>query len=163
MIPGTRFAAGVHNLLLGNTANNRIYNRSISATTDGGSTGSNGSTYSAYGVIGSIVLAQPGQVAAISFMTTDSVNVGTPLTLGVITDEALPYYTGAFDTLKHWVNDPPNLPASKSILGQRFYMSDDENVVSYCRHLQVLFQWQPESAPNELQTLTIFGKYEVEA
>ena len=162
-IKSVETSPGVHNLLVGSNSLQTILARSITATTDGGTTDSNGTTYSAYGVLGSIVLAQPGQVAKVSFVTTDSVNVGTPLTLGVIMDEALPYYTGSFDTLKHWVNDPPNLPPSKSILGQRFYMSDDENVVAYCRHLQILVQWQPESAPNELQTLTIFGAYEVEA
>ncbi len=151
-------------MLIGQTSSSsNILARSITATSDAGTTDSNGSTYAVYGVVGSIVLAQPGQVAKVSFITTDSVNVGSPLILGVIMDEALPYYTGSFDILKHWVNDPPNLPPSKSILAQRFYLSDDEDVVAYCRHMQILFQWTPETAMNELQTLTIFGAYEVEA
>jgi hypothetical protein len=139
-----------------------ILARSITATTDGGSTDSNGSTYAAYAVIGSIVLAQPGQIAKIAFITTESVNVGSPLILGVITDEALPYYTGSFDILKHWVTDPPNLPPSSSILAQRFYMAENEDLLAYCRHLQISVQWPAEAAQNELQTLTIFGAYEVE-
>jgi hypothetical protein len=162
-IKSVETSPGVHNLLVGQTSSSsNILARSITATSDGGTTDINGTTYSAYGVIGSIVLAQPGQVAKVSFITTDSVNVGSPLTIGVIMDEALPYYTGSFDTLKHWVNDPPNLPPSKSILAQRFYLSDDEDLVAYCRHMQILFQWTPETAMNELQTLTVFGAYEVE-
>lgn len=163
-IKSVETSPGVHNLLVGQTSStSNILARDVDATSDNGSTGSNGTAYRAYGVIGSIVLAQPGQVAKIAFITTDSVNVGSPLILGVIIDEALPYFTGSFDILKHWVNDPPNLPQSKSILGQRFYLAEAEETTAYCRHLQMLVQWPAEAAANELQTLTIFGAYEVEA
>ena len=84
------------------------------------------------------------------------------LVLAVILDEALPYFTGSFDVLKHWVTDPPGLPESTSILSQRFYMAEDEQTSAYCKHLQVLFQWPAENAANELQTFTIYGAYEVE-
>jgi hypothetical protein len=162
-IASVETAPGVHNLLIGQTTSTaNILARDLDATTDNGSQGGNGSTYSAYGVIGSIVLAQPGQIAKIAFIATDSVNVGSPLILGVILDEALPYYTGSFDILKSFVADPPNLPPSKSIKSQRFYLSDNREDAAYCRHLQILVQWPPEAAPNELQTLTIFGAYEVE-
>lgn len=153
---------GVHNLLVGQGASSNILTRDLSATTDGGTTGANGTPYSAFGVIGSLVLAQAGQIAKLAFITTDSVRVGSPLILGVILDEALPYYTGSFDILKHWVTDPPNLPPSKSILSQRFYLAEDEQTSAYCKHLQILFQWPPEAAMNELQTYTIYGAYEVE-
>lgn len=162
-IKSVETSPGVHNLLVGQTGTaGVILARSLDATTDGGSTGSNGTPYAAFGVIGSIVLAQPGQIAKIAFMTTDSVKVGSPLILGVIFDEALPYFQGSFDILKHWVTDPPGLPESTSILSQRFYMAEDEQTSAYCRHLQVLFQWPAEAAQNELQTFTIYGAYEVE-
>jgi len=154
---------GVHNLLIGQTTSTAdILARDLDATTDAGSTISNGTTYAVYAVIGSIVLANPGQIAKIAFITTDSVKVGSPLVLGIILDEALPYYTGSFDILKHWETDPPGLPESSSILGQRFYLAEDKDTTSYCRHLQVLVQWPAEDAQNELQTLTIFGAFEVE-
>jgi hypothetical protein len=154
---------GVHNLLVAQTgASSVILARDINATSDGGSTGSNGTPYLAYGVFGSIVLAQPGQIAKVAFITTDSVKVGSPLILGVIMDEALPYFTGSFDILKHWVSDPPGLPESTSILSQRFYLAEDEQTSAYCKHLQILFQWPAEAASNELQTFTIYGAYEVE-
>lgn len=154
---------GVHNLLVGQTGSSGvILARNLDATTDGGSTGSNGTAYAAFGVLGSIVLAQPGQIAKIAFITTDSVKIGSPLILGVILDEALPYYTGPFDILKNWVTDPPGLPVSTSILSQRFYLAEDEDTTAYCKHLQILFQWPAEAAQNELQTYTIYGAYEVE-
>jgi hypothetical protein len=162
-IKSVETSPGVHNLLVGQTTStSNILARSIDATTDNGSTGSNGTGYAAYGVIGSIVLAQPGQIAKIAFIATDSVNVGSPLILGVIIDEALPYFKGSFDILKTWVTDPPNLPQSTSILSQRFYLAENLEDTAYCKHLQILFQWPPEAAQNELQTLTIFGAYEVE-
>jgi hypothetical protein len=154
---------GVHTLLVGQTTStsNLLY-RNLSATTDNGTGNSNGSTYSAYGVIGSIVLAQPGQIAKLAFITTDSVNVGSPLILGVILDEALPYYTGSFDILKDWKTDPTNMPQSTSILSQRFYLAENTEDSAYCKHLQIMCQWPPEAAMNELQTLTVFGAYEIE-
>src|SRR5271166_2819645 len=162
-IKSVETAPGVHNLLVGQTTStsNLLY-RSLSATTDNGTTHSNGSAYSAYGVIGSIVLAQPGQIAKIAFITTDSVNVGSPLILGVILDEALPYYTGSFDILKDWKTDPTNMPQSTSILSQRFYLAENTEDSAYCKHLQILCQWPPEAAMNELVAITVFGCYEIE-
>jgi hypothetical protein len=162
-IKSVETSPGVHNLLTGQTTStSNILFRDIDATTDNGSSGSNGTPYVAYGVIGSIVLAQSGQIAKVAFITTDSVNVGSPLIISVITDEALPYFKGSFDTLKTWVTDPPNLPVSKSILSQRFYLAENRKDTAYCKHMQIMFQWPAEAAQNELQTLTIFGAYEVE-
>ena len=154
---------GVHNLLIGQTSSDgNIVTRSLAATTDNGSTGSNGTTYLAYGVIGSIVLANPGQIAKVAFITTVSVRVGSPLILGVALNEALPYFTGSFDILKERTNDPPNIPEGSSFYRERFYLSEDHQSTAYVTDLQVLFQWPPEAAANELQTMTLFGAYEVE-
>lgn len=144
-----------------------ILYRDLDASTDGGDgdyAGGylvNGTTYPAYGVFGSYVCAHPGQVAMISFITTDQVNTGSPCIIGVIFDEALPYYQGSFDILKNWVSDPPNLPESSSILGQRFYMSEtgDGETAALCRHMQVMIQWPAEAALNELQSFTIYGSF----
>lgn len=154
---------GEHNLLVGQTGSSgRVLARDIDATTDAGTTGSNGATYPAYAVIGSVVLSNPGQIAKIAFISTVSVKTGSPLVLGVILNEALPYYKGSFDILKHWVDDPPNVPVSNSFYKQRFYLAEDEQTTAYCSDLQILVQWPAEAAQNELQALTIFGAYEVE-
>jgi hypothetical protein len=164
---------GDHRLLIGPSTNGgtdgfgSILYRNLDASTDGGSGTynggplTNGTTYPVFGVFGSYVVAHPGQVAMISFITTDQVNVGSPAVLGVIFDEALPYYTGSFDIIKNWVTDPPNLPESSSILGQRFYMSEagDGDTSAMARHMQILIQWPAESALNELQSFTIFGSF----
>lgn len=143
---------GVHKLLLGPTGTGPLLNRDLNNWQD------NGNNYLANAVVGSAVLAQPGQVALVSFITTDSVNTGTPLTLGVLMDEAVPYYTGPFDILKVWESDPPGLKKSRSITSQRFYLSELENE-AVCRHMQVKIQWAEENALNELLTFTIYGGF----
>jgi hypothetical protein len=148
-------APGVHTLLVGPYGTGPLLARDLTSSLD------NTSTYEANAVIGSAVLAQPGQIAVVSFVATDSVNVGTPLVLGVILDEALPYYTGSFNILKRWENDPPGLKKSKSLFPQRFYLSEltGEDDEAACRHMQIKVIWAAENAPNELISLTVFGGY----
>jgi hypothetical protein len=154
---------GVHQLLIGQTVTDGdILSRDINATTDDGLSGSTGTKYSAFAVIGSIVLANPGQIAKIAHITTVCVRTGSPLIMGVILNEALPYFQGSFDILKRSVSDPPGLPESKSFYRQRFYLDQNEDVSAYCMDLQILVQFPAEAAQNELQALTIFGAYEVE-
>jgi len=172
-IKSVEVAPGQHDLLIGPALNGgtsgygTILYRDLDASTDGGEGNYkggflvNGTTYPAFAVFGSYVVAQPGQVAMINFITTDQVNVGSPNIIGVIFNEALPYYTGSFDIIKEWVSDPPNLPESTSILGQRFYMSEagDGDTAAMCRHMQIMVQWPAEAALNELQSFTIYGSF----
>ena len=162
-IKSVEVSPGNHRLLLGPVVNlgnptpGYIMNRDILATTDNGTTGSNGSVYPAYAVFGSYVLAHPGQVAQVAFITTKSVYVGSPLVLGLLIDEALPYYKGSFEILKRSTNDPPTLKPSKSFYAQRFYLSEMPDEAAACTDIQVMVQWPAEAALNELQTFTIFG------
>lgn len=143
---------GTHKLLLGPVGSGPILSRDLNTFQD------NGSSYSANAVIGSAVLAQPGQVATVGFITTEAVRRGTPIVIGVILDEALPYYTGPFETLKHYVNDPPTLRESKSLISQRFYLSDSQEP-AVCRHMQILVDLGTQSVQNELLALTIYGGF----
>ncbi len=172
-IASIEVAPGDHRLLVGpslfggTNGYGSILYRDLDASTDGGSGDYNGgflvngTTYPVFLVFGSYVVANPGQVALINFITTDQVNVGSPNILGVIFNEALPYFTGSFDIIKDWVTDPPNLPESSSLLGQRFYMSEagDGDTAAMCRHMQVMIQWPAEAALNELQSFTIYGSF----
>lgn len=143
---------GVHKLLLGPTGTGPILARNLNVFQD------NGISYPANATIGSAVLAQPGQVAVVSFITAESVNIGTPLTLGLLIDEALPYFKGPFDVLKDWVNDPPHLKPSKSILNQRFWLCELDEAAAM-RHMQVQIQWAEDNVQNELLALTVFGGF----
>lgn len=154
---------GVHTLLIGPSGTGYILARDLNATTDGGTTGSNGTPYPAYGVFGSFVLALPGQIAKVAFITTVSVRTGSPAVIGLLIDEALPYFKGSFDIIKHWTPDPPGLPESKSFFKQRFYLAENTENTAYCTDLQLLVQWPAEAAASELQTFTVWGAYEVES
>lgn len=144
---------GVHKLLLGPVGLGKILARDVDSSLDGTI------PYPASAVIGSMVLAQPGQIAIVSFITAESVNVGTPLALGILVDEALPYFQGPFEILKHWKPDTPTLLPSLSILGQRFYVDELIDYVAAMRHCQVQVTWAAEDAANELLSLTVFGGF----
>jgi hypothetical protein len=143
---------GVHKLLMGASNTGQILCRDVTTAQD------NGVNFPANATVGSAVLAQPGQVATVAFIATESVRTGTPLTLGVMLDEALPYYTGPVDQLTEWVDDPPGLKPSRSFYGQRFYLSEMEDE-AVCRHMQITIQWAAENALNELLSLTVFGAF----
>lgn len=72
---------GTHQLLLGPSSSGPILKRDYSVSTD------NGSAYDAWSVLGSMVLAQPGQLAMVESFTTDSIAIGTPPTLAIQLDE----------------------------------------------------------------------------
>lgn len=156
-IKSVETSPGVHALLLGPTGTGKILMRSMTAVSDGGTTSINGTPYPAYAVFGSYVLAQPGKIAQVAFIATRSVNVGTPLVIGLLIDEALPYYTGSFEILRNWTNDPPGLPQSKSLIGQRFYLSELPDSAAAMQNMQLMIQWAAEAAPNELNSFSIYG------
>jgi hypothetical protein len=103
------------------------------------------------------VLVDPGQAAGVNFVTTECVKIGTPLTLGMLFDEAEPYTSVPFSILRNWENDPPNRPKSRSLLSQRFYVSDDEDVDAICRNIQLRVDWGTDTVQNELLTYTVAG------
>ena len=150
---------GAHRLLIGPVTSGPILNRDLTVFTDGGI------PYPANATIGSAVLAQPGQQALVMFIATDSVRIGTPLTLGILLDEALPYYKGPIEVLKEWESDPINIePASISLLGQRFYLDELHEKAAIVRHMQVQILWSPtDSIQNELLSLSIFGGFVAES
>jgi hypothetical protein len=144
---------GVHKLLLGPTGTGQILKRDLSTNAD------NGTPYTAFFTIGSIVLAQPGQIAELAFITTDSKAIGTRPTVAVLLDEI----SGAFDQLTKFVSDPPDLPASVTTYAQRFWFFDDATQSpALCRHMQMKFSWPAENFPNEMLSLTLYGGYQQE-
>ena len=150
---------GVHKLLIGPTGSGNILARTHDAFSDGGV------PYPSNATIGSIVLTQPGQIAEVAFMTTEAVKTGTPLTLGLLIDEVLPYYTGPIDILTDWINDPPNLKPSRSLYSQRFYLDSEEGQdnTAAMRHCQVQIIFSEfDTVQNELLTFTVYGSYSQE-
>ena len=157
MVQSIEITPGVHRLLVGPTGTGAILERDLNTWAD------NGTPYPANAIIGSCVLVQPGQVATVAFVTTESVRIGSPINIGVLVDEAVPYYTGPFDILKNRTNDPPNLPASKSIYADRFYFTELRDSTAVMRHCQIQVIWSPtDTVMNELWSMTLFGAYQQE-
>ena len=151
---------GTHTLLVGPPSSpsgtlGPILKRDYTVHTD------NGTPYAANAVFGSLVLAQPGQLAIVESLTTDSVAVGIPLSLAVQLDEIAPVSLGYFEGLTDFVPDPTEISASNSIYGQRFYLSQTQQP-SICRHLQVEVNFGKDTVQNELLSMTLFGGFEQE-
>lgn len=140
---------GSHRLLVGPVGSGPILFRDLTNFSD------NGTAYPAFFTLGSIVLAQPGQLAELGFITTDSYYRGKPLSVSILRDEI----AGKFEILPRWVYDPTELePTSKSLYSQRFYASQTQKP-AFCRHLQIKVQWETEAIQNEILSSTLFGGY----
>jgi hypothetical protein len=148
---------GTHLLLVGapNGGTGPILKRDYLVHTD------NGAAYAANAIIGSLVLAQPGQIALVESLTTDSVAIGTPLSLAVQLDEIAPVSAGYFEGLLNYVPDPTELSPSASLYAQRFYLSQTQQP-AVCRHLQVEVNFGSDTVQNELLSMTLFGGFEQE-
>jgi len=119
----------------------------------------NGSAYTASFILGSIVMAFPGQVGAPEFITTDCLRVpnSRAISLGIrIGEVGGPFYPLTFST-----NDPPQLVPSETLYNQRFYLSQTKQSV-LCRHMQIQGQFEATDSADELDTLTVVGSYLLE-
>jgi hypothetical protein len=146
---------GVKTLLLGPSTSGPILKRSLTSWQD------NTSNYTWSATVGSHVLAVPGQLAEVPFLTVESVAVGTSPSLSVVMDEAVPFFTGAFAPLSNPTNDPPTLHPSASIYAQRFYMSETGQP-AVCRTMQYKIDLPAENAQNEILSVSIFGCHLIE-
>ena len=156
---------GTHNLLVAPLTSGPILKRDYSVYSD------NGSAYNAFGVLGSVVLAQPGQFAEVESFTTDAQARGSLITLAVQLDEILdiPYPNGgtlfepltSLDAFGNNIPDPTQLVAPTSLYAQRFYLSQTQEA-AWCRHLQIQFNFGTDTVKNELLALSIFGGWEQE-
>lgn len=139
---------GVHQLLVGSLGTGQILYRDLSTNAD------NGTAYPAYFTVGSLVLAHPGQIAELSFLTTDSIATGKPLVPSVLIDEI----SGVFENMPRGVPDPPQLEPSKSLYSTRYYFAQTGRP-ALCRHMQLKFEWAVEDTPNELLACSLFGGF----
>lgn len=146
---------GIHQLLIGPRSSGPILKRDRTLFTD------NGQTYHAFVTIGSIVLAQPGQLAELVFITMDSVVTGSRPSVYIQLDEISQTFPGNFEQLPSFVPDPPQLAASTTIWGDRYYVSNT-HLPALCRHMQIRLDWGVQTVQNEMLSLTAFGGYSQE-
>lgn len=157
MLYTTEVTPGIKKLLVGSTlANQPILERSLSVFTD------NGTPYDAFFVMGSIMLAHPGQIAVLKFVEADFSGVGYQPTISFLLNEISGSFT-PFTLVPQF--DPPQIygatlaPGSYSPL--RYYFAGT-NAVARCRHLQIKVDFGSTSNGDELFNLTIFGRLWVE-
>lgn len=140
-------APGVWNLLMYSTGTGQIWKRDLTSFLDGVT------PYSWFATIGSIVLAQPGELAEISFFQTECTVGGSHPTLSVLLNEV----SGTFEFLPSSVNASV-LPPSTSLYTDWFYLTQGAQP-AICRHLQLKVSFPAENFQNELLTYTIFGRH----
>lgn len=110
-------------------------------------------TYQMYAEFGSIVLAHPGQLAGLAWITLEAQAIGSAAALSVLMDEFL----GTYEPVPRTRQDPPNLPPSTSLISNRHSLLQGQSPV-WCRHLRMRLDWPEENAMNELLTYTLFGQ-----
>lgn len=137
---------GTYRLLVGQS-NGTVLQRSYTTFAD------NGTAYSAFATIGSLVLAKPGQLAALNSIILELQNTGSVPSLALMLDEIS---GNNFETLVNFVDDPPKLAPSTSIMSKRWYLSQG-NDPAWCRHIQLKISFSAEAYKNELITVTAIG------
>jgi hypothetical protein len=144
---------GIESLLIGPAAAGPILTRDIATNAD------NGANFAApYATLGSIMLAQPGEIAEVAFVSLISTKVGTAPVVGLLFDEINPTATTAFDMLPMSVTEPPDLKSapSETLFMERFSALQG-NVAPKCLHMQMLIQFAQENVPSELLLHAVFG------
>lgn len=139
---------GTHQLLVGPAGEGPILRRDWDTNAD------NENAYPAYFTIGSLVLAHPGQVAELGFLTIDSIKVGKPIIPSVRVDEI----AGPFEQMPRHSPDPDQLVSSRTLFSHRHYFAQT-NQPAICRHIQIQCRWEVENLPNEILSSTLFGGY----
>jgi len=158
MVQSVETTPGVRKLLVGPTGGGKILYRDLTVFTD------NGTPYDAYFTMGSLVVAKPGQRAAISFFEGDFSASVTNSTLAV--KYLLNEISGVFSTMVGPpVFDPPLIygettaPTSYSPL--RYYFASNGSL-ALARHLQITIDFGTTSTNDEVFNFTLNGKLIVE-
>ena len=154
---------GVWQLLIGPGASGGpILYRNLNVFSD------NTLAYPANCIMGTIVLAQPGQLAEIAFVTCDFNKVGTSPLLNVLLNEV----SGTFESLSGYVHQdspylygltsaPATLYSNRYDLLQTVAANSGQNPVgSFARYMQIQIDFgAADIVQNELASLTVFGSH----
>jgi hypothetical protein len=145
---------GVHRLLVGGVGNNaNILQRDFTTFRD------NGTPYTCFGTIGSLVLAQPGQIAGVTFANVRCVRTGTAPTVSFLLNEI----SGAFTTFPQAQAYPWQIygqTGQPSSLYSNAYYFRAAGVPALCEHLQIKVAFPAENFQNEVLTMSLFGVVE---
>jgi hypothetical protein len=158
MVQTIEVLPGIKRLLVGSASNNQsIMERDQDVFTD------NGTSYDAYFVMGSLVLAHPGQIALLKFLEFDFSGSNYQPTISYLLNAISGTFT-PFTALP--VFDPPALYGGRNIVPSsysplRYYFASNASLAR-CRHLQIKVDLGTTSNGDELFDMTIFGRILVE-
>lgn len=157
MVQSVETVPGIKKLLVGApTGGKQILKRDLTVFTD------NGTQYDAFFVMGSIVLAHPGQLALLKFIEFDFSGVSFQPTISYLLNEISGIFT-PFTSAPQF--DPPSLygktvsPSSYS--PNRYYFLGNASLAR-ARHLQIKVDFGTTSNGDEMYNCTIFGRLFVE-
>jgi hypothetical protein len=163
MVQSVEYTPGKKSLLVGGTgAGQTISKRTLGVYTD------NGTQYDAFYVMGSIVLAHPGQLALLKFLEADF--SGVPNASGIGFRPTISYLLNEISgTFVPFVAapqfDPPSIYGArifpKSYSPNRYYFASNA-ALARCRHLQIRVDYGVSPNPDEIFDLTIYGRMVVE-
>lgn len=159
-IASVEVSPGVYQLMMGSSVTGKkIFVRDSSYTIFS----DNGTPYEAGFIIGSIVLASPGELAELAFITSDFTKVGSSPSLGVLCNEI----HGNFSDISGYVvQDPTQLygavGAPVSLYSNRYYLRQTVGGAApgpaWMRHLQIIVDFgNTDTVQNEILTMTLFG------
>lgn len=144
---------GLIQLLVGQVVNGPVLFRNLGVFSD------DGDNYAWNATIGSILLTTAGKLAETESITTEmNASLGTTqCSVGVLLEEI----SGPFEFLEQFVNDPPQLNPSMSVLSNRFYLSQG-TVPPLVRHMQIqltsgIINGVQQATMDELLGITIRG------
>jgi hypothetical protein len=169
MVQSVETTPGIKKLLVGgNLPGQKLLYRNLNVFTD------DGTQYGAYFVMGSIMLAHPGQLALLKFMEFDfsGAPTGTPPvgfrpTISYLLNEISGSFT-SFSTPPQF--DPPSLygpPGGAQSTGptsyspNRYYFLSNASLAR-CRHMQLKVDYGTTSNGDEIYNATIFGRLMIE-
>ena len=113
----------------------------------------NGTPYPMQVEYNPIVLAVPGQLAGLAWMTLKCAATGKAPDLGVLLDEI----DGEYEDVPRTRQDPPNLPPSTSLLSNRHSLLQGQKPV-WCQSIKYSLTWGETDTPDELYSVTILGQ-----
>jgi hypothetical protein len=140
-------STAVYTLLTGRTAGSGyILGRSVSTWQD------SGSSYACNGIIGTLVLAPPGETTKLDSVLIERMPTGSDAVVSVLLNEI----SGAATALPNPIPDPPLLVASTTIIARRHWLKAAAvPLPQFIRHLQVTVAFPTENAKNELLSLCL--------
>lgn len=145
-IQSVEVSPGVQRLLLGPAVSGPILYRDPTVNKD------NGVAFAWSGTIGTLALAQPGQMAEVEFLTTICKNVGSHPAVSILIDEL----SGPFEGLNRNTQDPPRKFASKTLMMDRFCTVVSNQPAKFM-YAQIKISFPAEDARNEVLAYSMWG------